>query len=85
MFLEPHVQRLAALWKECAQRVTAAGGGASPGPAPEGRKLAGVKAGVEILSLPGHRASIRKEPSVQFLARSSQSAVDNSDKLFSCE
>jgi thioesterase domain-containing protein len=34
MFLEPHVQRLAALWKECAQRVSAAGGGASPGPAP---------------------------------------------------
>ncbi len=28
MFLEPHVQQLAALWKECAQRVSAAGGGA---------------------------------------------------------
>jgi hypothetical protein len=28
MFLEPHVQRLAALWKECARRVSAAGGGA---------------------------------------------------------
>ncbi len=28
MFLEPHVQRLAALWKKCAQRVRAAGGDA---------------------------------------------------------
>ncbi len=34
MFLEPHVQQLAALWQECAQRVRAAGGGASPGPVP---------------------------------------------------
>ena len=37
MFLEPHAQRLAALWKECAQRVSAAGKGACsdlvvPGP-----------------------------------------------------
>ena len=31
-FWSPHVQRLAALWKECAQRVRAASGGASPGP-----------------------------------------------------
>jgi thioesterase domain-containing protein len=34
MFLEPHVQRLAALWKECSQRVREADGGASPSPVP---------------------------------------------------
>jgi hypothetical protein len=44
MFLEPHVQRLAALWKECAQRVSAASGGAcrdlvAPGLGVSGRPL----------------------------------------------
>jgi thioesterase domain-containing protein len=38
-----------------------------------------VTGGVEILSIPGHHASILKEPSVQVLARNLQSAVDNSD------
>jgi thioesterase domain-containing protein len=38
-----------------------------------------VTCGVEILSIPGHHASILKEPSVQVLARNLQSAVDNSD------
>ena len=38
-----------------------------------------VTGGVEILSIPGHHASILKEPNVQVLARSLQSAVDNSD------
>jgi len=44
MFLEPHVQRLAALWKDCARRVSAAGGGAcrdlvAPGLGLSGRPL----------------------------------------------
>ncbi len=38
-----------------------------------------VTGGVEILSIPGHHASILKEPSVQVLARNLQSALDNSD------
>lgn len=38
-----------------------------------------VSGGVEILSIPGHHASILKEPSVQVLARNLQSALDNSD------
>ncbi len=38
-----------------------------------------VTGGVEILSIPGHHASILKEPSVQVLASNLQSAVDNSD------
>ena len=38
-----------------------------------------VTGGVEIVSIPGHHASILKEPSVQVLARNLQSAVDNSD------
>jgi thioesterase domain-containing protein len=38
-----------------------------------------VTGGVEILSIPGHHASILREPSVQVLARNLQSAVDNSD------
>jgi thioesterase domain-containing protein len=38
-----------------------------------------VTGGVEIQSIPGHHASILKEPSVQVLARNLQSAVDNSD------
>jgi thioesterase domain-containing protein len=38
-----------------------------------------VTGGVEILSVPGHHASILKEPCVQVLARELQSAVDNSD------
>ncbi len=38
-----------------------------------------VTGGVEIHSIPGHHASILKEPSVQVLARNLQSAVDNSD------
>jgi thioesterase domain-containing protein len=38
-----------------------------------------VTGGVEILSIPGHHASILKEPNVQVLARNLQSALDNSD------
>jgi hypothetical protein len=38
-----------------------------------------VTGGVEILSIPGHHASMLKEPNVQVLARNMQSAVDNSD------
>jgi thioesterase domain-containing protein len=38
-----------------------------------------VTGGVEILSIPGHHSSILKEPNVQVLARTLQSAVDNSD------
>jgi thioesterase domain-containing protein len=38
-----------------------------------------VTGGVEILSVPGHHASILKEPSVQVLARDLQSAVDKSN------
>jgi thioesterase domain-containing protein len=38
-----------------------------------------VTGGVEILSIPGHHASVLKEPSVQVLARTLRSAVDNSD------
>ncbi len=38
-----------------------------------------VTGGVEILSIPGHHASILKEPGVQALARSLQSALDSSD------
>jgi thioesterase domain-containing protein len=38
-----------------------------------------VTGGVEIRSIPGHHASILKEPGVQALARDLQSAVDNSD------
>jgi thioesterase domain-containing protein len=38
-----------------------------------------VRGGVEILSIPGHHASILKEPSVQVLASHLQSAVDNPD------
>ena len=34
MFLEPHVQQLAALWQECAQQVRTAAGAASPGAVP---------------------------------------------------
>ena len=44
-----------------------------------------VTGGVEILSIPGHHASILKEPNVQVLARNLQSAVDNSNELISCE
>ncbi len=38
-----------------------------------------VTGGVEIHSIPGHHASILKEPNVQVLARNLQSALDNSD------
>jgi thioesterase domain-containing protein len=38
-----------------------------------------VTGGVELLSIPGHHASILKEPSVQVVAKNLQSAVDNSD------
>jgi thioesterase domain-containing protein len=38
-----------------------------------------VGGGVEILSIPGHHASILKEPSVQVLAKNLQFAVDNSN------
>ncbi len=38
-----------------------------------------VTGGVEIVSIPGHHASILKEPSVLVLARELQSAVDSSD------
>jgi thioesterase domain-containing protein len=38
-----------------------------------------VTGGVKILSIPGHHASILKEPSVQVLARNLQSALDDSD------
>jgi thioesterase domain-containing protein len=37
-----------------------------------------VSGGVDILSVPGHHASMLKEPSVQVLASNLQSAVDNS-------
>jgi thioesterase domain-containing protein len=39
-----------------------------------------VAGGVEILAIPGHHASMLKEPGVQVLARNLQSALDNSDK-----
>ena len=78
-FWSPYVQRLAALWKECAPRVRAAGGGASPDPAPGGWRPAGSTGGSEILCVPRHHMSILKEPSVQVLAKNMQSAVDNSD------
>lgn len=38
-----------------------------------------VSGGVEILSIPGHHASILKEPSVQVLAGDLQSVLDNLD------
>jgi thioesterase domain-containing protein len=38
-----------------------------------------VTGSVEILSIPGHHASILKEPGVQVLARNLQAAVENSD------
>jgi thioesterase domain-containing protein len=38
-----------------------------------------VTGGVDIVSIPGHHASILKEPSVQVLASNLQSAIDNSD------
>ena len=38
-----------------------------------------VTGGVEVLSIPGHHTSIMKEPAVQVLAKSLQSAADNSD------
>jgi thioesterase domain-containing protein len=44
-----------------------------------------VTGGVEILTIPGHHVSILKEPSVVVLARNLQSAIDNSNLLFSCK
>jgi thioesterase domain-containing protein len=44
-----------------------------------------VDGGIDVLSIPGHHASILKEPSVQILARHLQSAADNADSLVSCE
>lgn len=38
-----------------------------------------VTGGVEIVSIPGHHASILKEPGVQILAKNLQSAVDNAN------
>ena len=44
-----------------------------------------VTGGVAVISIPGHHASILKEPSVQLLATNLQSVVDNSDSVVSCE
>jgi thioesterase domain-containing protein len=44
-----------------------------------------VAGGVEILSVPGHHASILKEPSVQVLASQLGSTLDNLNHLASCE
>ena len=38
-----------------------------------------VTGGIEILSIPGHHASILKEPNVQVLAKNLQSAIDHSN------
>ena len=79
MFLEPLVQQLAGLWKECAQQVRARAGAGAPARPREGRGQPAVPGAAKFCPYLVHHMSILKEPSVQVLANNMQSAVDNSD------